>query len=192
MEGLIGTKPKAIRTLNTTTFTIEVDSVEQSTAMQAITEINGINTEISVNTTFYKTKGLIYIYDYNMSSFQAFQSRLKEQYGLHEVVEATWIKARNNNRAKPLLLTFCTDLPQYIDVPGELIRTKVYEYKQQPLMCKRCLKYGHGVKHCEKEQRCAKCSADGHERNECKSMGEKCVHCGKDHQAGERGCIEQK
>ena len=111
LERLIGTKPKAIRTLNTTTFTIEVDSVEQSTAMKAITEINGINTEMNVNTTFYKIKGLIYIYGYNMSSFQAFQSKLKEQYGLHEVVEATWIKVRNNNRATPLLLTFCSELP---------------------------------------------------------------------------------
>ena len=60
-----------------------------------------------------------------MSSFQAFRSRLKEQYGLHEMVEATWIKTRNNNRAKPLLLIFCREFPQYIDVPGEMIRSKV-------------------------------------------------------------------
>ena len=183
MERCIGSKPKAIRTVNSTTFRVEVGSIEQSTAQLNITEINGIDAEITVNITFHKIKGLVCIYEYNMCGFQEFQSRLKEQYGLHEIVEATWIKTKRNNNARPLLLTFCRELPQYIDVPGEIVRTKVFEYKQRPLMCRKCLEYGHGKNHCEGKQRCGKCSGEGHEISECTDEAVKCYHWGQHHGA---------
>ena len=76
---------------------------------------------------------------------------------MQEVVEPNWIKPRGNSKAKPLLLSFQRELPYFMDLPGEMMRTRVHEYKQRPMMCKNCLEYGHGKKYCEKEQRCAKC-----------------------------------
>ena len=57
-------------------------------------------------------------------------------YGLVEVVEPTWIKLRASQRAKPLLLSFGGEVPLSIDIPGELMRSRVYEYKQRLLMCR--------------------------------------------------------
>ena len=124
-----------------------------------------------------------------MCSFQAFQTRLKEQYGLHEVVEATWVKTKQNGSAHSLLLTFYGELPQYINVPGEMTRTKVYEHKQRPFMCRNCLEYGHGKNSCQNEKRCSK---ENHEKSECKSDGARCYHCGQDHEVGDGTCVEHK
>ena len=130
--------------------------------MQKIKDINGISVEVSVNTALNVNKGLVYIYGYNMMNFEAFNAGLAEQYELSSVVEVTWIKQRRGNNAKPLLLTFPNELPQYLNILGEMMMTKVLEYKRRPLMCKRCLVYGHGKNQCEKEHRCGKCGTNGH------------------------------
>ena len=87
---------------------------------------------------------------------------LAEQYGLSSAVEATWIIQRRGNNATSLLLTFPNELPQYLNIPSEMMMTKVLEYKRRPLMCKRCSVYGHGKKQCEKKHRCGKCGLNGH------------------------------
>ena len=47
------------------------------------------------------------------------------------------------------MITFMYDkLPNFIRIPGEAERTKVYEYKDQPMLCKKCWKYGHTEKRC--------------------------------------------
>ena len=60
----LGSKPKTIRTTNSTTFTIEINNNRQSEKMQAVTEINSISAQISVNTSLNILKGLVYIYIY--------------------------------------------------------------------------------------------------------------------------------
>ena len=192
LEQQLGAKPKTIRTTNKTTFTVEIASREQSTAMQAVSKINGIPVEISVNTALNGNKGLVYIYGYNMVDFEAFKAGLTAQYGLSSIIEATWIKPRNGNGAKPLLLTFPNELPQYLNIPGEMMMTKVIEYKRRPLMCKRCLEYGHGKNQCEKEHRCGKCATSGHVKEECSSNEVRCHHCKEDHEAGSVWCIEYR
>ena len=192
IEKHIGSKPKSIRTANKTTFIIEVNSKEQSNAIQTIAKLNGIETEIKVNSFAHLNKGLIYVYGYNMRNFEVFRERLIEQHGLQDVKEAPWIKTRSNNRATPLLLTFHNELPQYIDIPGEMMKTRVMEYKQRPLMCRKCLEYGHGKSVCQKDQRCNKCSAVGHERLECTVQQAKCIHCEGNHEAGSELCVEHR
>ena len=62
LEQQLGAKPNTIRTTNKTTFTVEIVSREQSTAMQSVTSINSIPVEISFNTALNAYKGLLYIY----------------------------------------------------------------------------------------------------------------------------------
>ena len=61
MERQLGSKPKAIRTINSTTFTIEVSNNLQSEKMLAVTEINGTSAQISVNTSLNIIKSLVYM-----------------------------------------------------------------------------------------------------------------------------------
>ena len=188
----ICSKPRSIRTSNKTTFVVEVNSKEQSTAVQAITNINGIAAEITVNNFAHLKKGLIYIYGYNRHNFESFKARLIKQHGLQDVTEATWIKNRSNNRAVTLLLTFHKEMLQLIDIPREMTKTRIVEYKQRPLMCEKCLIYRYGKNNCEEEQRCGKCSGTGHNRTECTEQKLRCFHCEGDHEAGNRMCSEQK
>ena len=192
IERHIGSKPKSIRTSNKTIFVVEVNSKEQSTVVQEITNINGISAEISVNNFAHLNRGLIYIYGYNMNNFESFKASLMEQHDVQDVTEATWIKTRSNNRLVPLLLTFHKEVPQFIDIPGEMMKTRVVEYKQRPLMCKKCLIYEHGKNNCEEEQRCGKCSDTGHNRTKCTEQKVRCFHCEGDHEAGNRMCSEQR
>ena len=108
-----------------------------------------------------------------MSNFEEYKRGLMEQSGVQDVVEASWIEPRGNNKAKPLLISFPKELPYFLDMPGEMMRTKVYEYKQRPMMCKNCLEYGHGKQYCEKDQRCARCG-DQYKKNDCNSEVVKC------------------
>ena len=188
----LGSKPTTIRTTNNTTFTVEVASREQSMHMQRIKDINGISTEISVNKSFNTIKGLVYVYGYNLSDFEAFKRGMIKQYGLQDVIEASWIKPRGNSNAKPLLLSFPKELPNYVDIPGEMMRTKVYEYKQRPMMCRICLEYGHGRRFCEKEQKCGRCGEEGHDKANCRSDTVQCYHCKESHEVGHRDCIEER
>ena len=120
LEQQLKAKPKTIRTSSKTTFTVEVANKEESTAMQKVKDINGMSVEVSVNTALEVNKGLVNIYGYNTGNFEAFKAGLAEQYGLSSVVKATWIKQRRGNNAKPLLLTFPNELPQYLNNPGEI------------------------------------------------------------------------
>ena len=91
MEQQVGSKPKTIRTINKTTFTVEIATKEERIAMQAVGNINIIDVEVTVNTALIN-KGLVYIYGYNMVDFESFKEGLTKQYGLSSIIEATWIK----------------------------------------------------------------------------------------------------
>ena len=127
-----------------------------------------------------------------MVDFEAFNSGLTAQYGLSSIIAATWINPRSGNGAKPLLLTFPDELPQYLNIPGEMIMTKVIEYKRRPLMCKRYLGYGHDKNQCEKEHRSGKCATSGHVKEECSSNEVRCHYCKENHEQGSVWCIECK
>ena len=88
LEQQVGSKPKTIRTTNKTTFTVEIATKEESITMQTVSNINGINVEVTVNTALNINKGLVYIYGYNMVDFASFKG-LTKQYGLSSVIEAT-------------------------------------------------------------------------------------------------------
>ena len=94
----------------------------------------------------------------------------------------------NNDHA--VVVTFNkSELPAYLEIPGEHLLTKVYEYKEKPMMCRKCLEFGHTKANCRSPvTNCGRCSVGGHNRDECQSDVMKCYHCKQAHNAGSRTC----
>ena len=71
-------------------------------------------------------KGVIYIQDYEMDNFEQHRKSLMMEFGLQEVIMATWVKTLEIT-IMPLLLTYNkSELPAYFGIPGEHLLTKVY------------------------------------------------------------------
>ena len=177
----LGSKPKTIRPIGKDAFLIEINDKQQSRELIDIKEINGMPvtmTEYNNN----KHKGLIYIYQYDLNEFEEFRSGLMEEYNLHGVVLASWSKPRTTY-TKAVLITFKdVNISEYIKIPGEQSRTKVYEYISRPQICSKCLEFCHGAKYCKcLVQLCGKCDNAGHDRANCKNLQVKCHHCSEHH-----------
>lgn len=191
ISNCLGSKPRTIRTLNNTTFVVEVVSKEQGAALANLNNIHGNEVRVEVNNNLSVNKGLIHVYGYNMTNFERFKKGLIDEYGLANVTEATWMK-RNNSRSTPLILDFRGEMPEFIEIPGEQAKTKVIEFKRTPMLCRNCQEFGHGKKWCTKPVRCGKCSEEGHEIANCEATEMKCWHCEGDHGTGSRMCKEYK
>ena len=190
IQAKIGNKPRTIRTKDSTTFVIQVSKKEESIALSKIDEISGVRCSVTLNDSADVAKGLIYIYDYDMTDFDSFKTGLMQQRGLVNVEEAVWIKPRRGSNVKPLMLSFRTAIPDYIDIPGERMRTKVYEYIKKPLLCIKCLDYGHSKKVCQGSPKCRNCAAE--EQHENCTNDKRCYHCSLNHEAGNKICQEYK
>ena len=134
ISDFLGSKPKSIRSKNQTTFTIEVQNETQSKKIQSLQMLNGKSIELSINKNIQVQKGLVYIYGYDMNNFQDYKSSMMNDLGVMNVEEATWIKPRNKF-ATALPLSFKESVPNYIDIPGEQAKTKVFLYKDKPQIC---------------------------------------------------------
>ena len=190
ISSYLDNKPKTIRTKNKTTFTIEVQTRQDSLNIMKIQSICGTPAKVTANESVGIIKGLVYIYGYNLCDFENFKEKLTQDLGLQNAEMADWIKPKNKN-ANALLLSFRGNLPNYIDIPGELTKTKVQEYKKRPLMCRRCQQYNHPEKYCAGEMVCGACGHLGHKAEGC-SAPLRCPHCSLEHRAGNPQCVEYK
>ena len=60
--------------------------------------------------------GLVYVYGYNLSKFEAFKRVLIKQYGLQDVIEASWIKPRGNTKDKqPVAAESLERIPELLE-----------------------------------------------------------------------------
>lgn len=169
-------------------YIVEIENKTESEKMKKLTDINGCPVEVTECHNSNLSKGLIYIHDYDMSDFGGFARGLRDKCDVVEAIEAKWIKTRNQ-ATKPLLVSFSkTEIPNFLNIPGEQARTPVNEYKEKPLMCKRCLCFGHSFKYCESEFVCGKCAETGHQRSDCQSPAIVCHHCEENHYTGSNKC----
>ena len=92
------------------------------------------------------------------------------------------------------MITFVNDkLPEFIRIPGEAERTKVYDYKDRPMLCKKCWKYGHTEKRCLSQVvLCGRCAGPGHQSGGCISEVAKCGSCGGARISGHASCLDRK
>ena len=157
-----GTQSRIIRTKDATTFIIEISSHKESVAMTILDKIHNYPVKTTINNTSDIQKGLVYVYGYDISSFEVFKTGLMNEHNLINVEEAIWIKPQRGNNAKPLILSFRRDLPAFIDVPGESMITTVSEYSKRPILCLNCLQYEHSRSVCRNSAKCRNCGSATH------------------------------
>ena len=168
VESYLKRKPKSIRAKGKEGFIVEIETKTESELMKNMKEIYGYEVKTTVSKDRLR-RVLLYVKEYNMMDFETYKKGLMEQFGFQDVVEATWIKTKNDS-SKPLLVSVSgNDLPSYIELPGEQDKTKVYEYKERPQLCQRCLEYGHRTKFCTRDVRCKKCYEISHMAETCQA-----------------------
>lgn len=185
-------KIRNIRSINSEVYSVEVESRTQSREIMALTQLNSKPITVTISKRFDPPKGLAYIYEYNLCKFESFKEKLMERLSLRDVVLASWIKSkRNNSNAIPIMISFDqAETPEYISIPGEQALTKVYEYKDKPMLCKQCLEFGHTLKRCRNAQRCRNCTSNEHLLENCPSDQPSCHHCDSAHITGSGNCRE--
>ena len=142
-------------------FLVEVGSKQQSGKLKKLDKLCNQDCFVKEHKFFNETRGIIYLYNNDITNLESFSEGLRAKYVVSDVKEVTWIKARVDT-AKVYLLTFQGDsLPQYIKITGEYTLTKVYEYKNKPLQCAKCQKCGHTL---------SRCNANEHTFNSCSEV----------------------
>ena len=103
-----------------------------------------------------------------MEDTTSFKHSLKTKYQVSEIVGGKWIKPRNGHHTA-WVITFSSDsIPQTIDIPGEQIITRVYPYKDKPMLCKKCQQYSHSIKFCRTSEWTRGRCGDEHPTERCK------------------------
>jgi len=169
---------------------IEVESEQQSTLIMELTHLNNIPVEISEHQGFGTSQGIVYIYNYDLSNFESYKTGIKEDFDVKEVERAHWIKQKTDNK-KAIQITFNqANPPDYINLPGEQMHSKVYEVMPRPMRCINCQEYGHTKKYCKKNiTTCARCDFEGHSFDSCNNLAAtKCHNCKQEHFSGSRIC----
>merc|ERR1719259_523039 len=192
---VLWTKPRSIRSKSDSEFIIEINTEGQSRNILSIEKLNNVDVRITECTNINQSKGLVYIYDYNVpdSDFKEYSTDLKKAFNLVHVQKAFWIKTKNNT-ATPLILTFREkEPPKFLNILGEQTKTKVYEYFDRPMMCQDCLEYGHTAKRCrESTFTCAQCNDTGHSIRSCEISDAICHHCEDSHRTFSKNCPRYK
>lgn len=188
-----GMQPRAISTSGRSAFTIETRNKEQSKRMTKIENINGIPCKTTLHKNFNHSKGLVYIYQYDLSETDDFILGMKEDNeNIIDIQVASFIKAKKGSQA--LLITFNRPQPpSFLDIPGERAETRVFPFRNKPMRCKKCQEYNHTIKRCNKDVRCEGCSLEGHSLEGCPTPDlVKCLYCGNNHKTGDKSCPNQK
>ena len=84
-----------------------------------ISSVRGVSYVVAPTTHLNRSKGLIYISEFNIDDIEQFMSELKQYLQVANVSEATFIKAKYA-QTKVFLLEFEQEQPpQYVYIPGE-------------------------------------------------------------------------
>ena len=62
----------------------------------------------------------------------------------------------------------------------------------KPIMCRKCLEYGHEMNYCDGKLICGKCSGEVYERSKCTDEAVKRFHCDQNHEAEVNMCLKHK
>ena len=189
----LGRKPVYLRSKpnEENTLIVEIATKNDAIKMRELEKLGDIPVEVGTSDSRNPEKGLIYIQGYDLLNYEPYTESLRKQHNLAKVEMASWIKTKNSN-TRALLLSFKgeTEMPEFIDIPGESARTRVYEYKRMPTLCGKCLEFGHPAKVCRGQERCTKCAAEDHKAESCESEI-KCYHCQTRHVTGDKKLCQE-
>ena len=188
----LGEEPTSLRR-HQNEYAIQVNPNDQANKVQQLKDLKGHDCEIVECKCFNETKVVFYTYQHEFTNTEKFKEGLQEDYQITELVPAHWIKTKNMKATAFLAIFKGKDNPQYISIPGEQAKTKLYEHIPNPIRCNKCQSYGHAEKYCKAfVPICGKCSTPGHRVETCNNASIKCHHCSEPHYAGHRTCQKQK
>ena len=140
-----------------------------------------VSCEVKAHDIMNYCRGIIYVHGYSKEDWEQYAAELKEEFPFIVKVENPAF-LKSNNDTTPLLISFATTVPpQSLDIPGEPFLNRVYPFRNKPMLCKKCLNYGHTMKHCKNQQRCRTCTSLSCasltvDDVSCDSVP-KCLHC---------------
>ena len=189
----LGRKPVYLRSKpgEENTLIVEIATKNDAIKMRELEKLGDIPVQVGTSDSRNPQQGLIYIQGYDLLDYEHYTESLRKQHNLAKVEMASWIKTKNSN-SRALLLSFKgeTEMPEFIDIPGESARTKVFEYKRMPTLCGKCLEFGHPAKVCRGQESCAKCAAEDHKAESCEDEI-KCYHCQTGHVTGDKKLCQE-
>ena len=131
-----GSNPEAIASEGRQAFTIRVGSEEQGRNLVKVKEIKGEQCSVEKHSYFNRSKGIIYIHEFDIDDLEDFKAGVKENYNVAQVEPITFIKLRYA-LTKVFLITFKSETPpDVIYIPGERSDTRVYSFHEKSKLCK--------------------------------------------------------
>ena len=191
IKEITGQKPKELTGSSKTKITLQTRTAEQTLKCLEISSLAGKICKITPHWKFNTSKGLIFLKQFEIEDTEEFKINLREQYDVINVERASFIRTKQG--ITPYIITFKQETTPYtLFIPGETSDTVVNQFIPRPMMCAKCLEYGHTQKRCKKiEHRCKICADTGHSDSDCTSETTKCHHCLEDHKAGSKDCVRQ-
>ena len=125
IEGHINEKVEKLATESHNGFSFQVEITESTKESVHITEIDDVKCKISPHKYLSQIQGVVYIYEYEFN--EQFRKDLLYEYPfIRDVVDAKFIKTRNQ-QATALIINFNLDiLPYSLYIPGERADSVVY------------------------------------------------------------------
>ena len=137
---------------------------EQTEKCLKITSLCQKNCTVRLHPRLNVSVGLVYLRSFDIRDMDAFRDYLNEQDNenrVEKVERADFIKTGEGTSA--YLITFNKErLPYTIYVPGEPADTIVRDFKSKPMLCRKCLTYGHSTGKCKKNR--SPCARDAQKK----------------------------
>lgn len=178
---------------NGTMYMLHITNEKQKKKILELNTLNGKPCKVELHPTRNFTQGIITCKDAAEYTTDELEKALESQ----RVVKVTRLSKWEENKSKETnsyLLKFNGSLPS--DVKIGFIRCLTRPYYPDPMLCKKCYKFGHTEKRCKSEKnKCGVCS----EEHETKKNGTLCTkqsHCDRcksnEHQLRHRSCPKYK
>lgn len=184
LEEVIGKSYKA-RKLSSGDVQVEVQTKEQSSALQSLEKINELAVTVTVHRTLNIVKGVISVDELIDCTESEIEEGLKEQ----GVVSAKRIVMRREGKEIPtrhIILSFQRHtLPA--DIKAGYLSCTVRAFVPNPRRCFKCQRFGHSSQVCRGQATCPKCSGKDHTPESCKNEFQ-CTNCQGAHPVYSRSC----
>lgn len=171
---------------NRSTLLIETKSQQQTDKLMKLETVAGFKVKAAGNEKLNRVRGVVRSTAMTNTSEEDLLEELREQ-GVHSLRRHI---VKKNGTEEPTNMYFVTfnlhTRPSHLNLVWERIR--VDEYKEKPIRCNKCQRFGHVAKYCRRNLlTCARCSEDGHAFKECNNAT-KCIHCEGTHYASDKKC----
>ena len=115
----IGDTLESIATSGREAFMLKIRTLEESQRIEKMNKVVNIECKGEKHKLYNQSRGLIYIYEFDLDNIQEFSEGLQTEYNISKVELVTFIKSKNL-QTKIFLVTFEQEYaPEFIFILGE-------------------------------------------------------------------------